>query len=125
MTDVTQLGSTIASLTLGEANELAKLLEEEYGLKPIQTPTVAIPLEDTAPTPEPDEFRVTIVAYAGNKKIPVIKAIRAETSLGLKEAKNATENLPFMFEQSYDKEGAEKVANMLKEAGAEVTIEGV
>ncbi len=115
----------ISNMTVLELSELVKELEEKFGVK-ASAPAMAVagmaqaPAE-AQPVEEQTEFSVVITGV-GDKKIQVIKEVRAITSLGLKEAKDAVESLPNTIKEGISKEEAEKVKKQLEEAGATVEI---
>jgi large subunit ribosomal protein L7/L12 len=115
----------ISNMTVLELSELVKELEEKFGVK-ASAPMMAMagPAAAAAEAPaqeEQTEFSVLLTS-AGEKKIQVIKEVRAITNLGLKEAKDAVENLPSTIKEAVSKEEAEKVKKQLEEAGATVEI---
>ena len=115
----------ISNMTVLELSELVKDLEDKFGVK-ASAPVMAVagmaqtPAEAQA-VEEQTEFSV-IITGVGDKKIQVIKEVRAITSLGLKEAKDAVEALPSTIKEGISKEEAEKVKKQLEEAGATVEI---
>lgn len=114
----------IASMTVLELSELVKELEEKFGVKasaPIMAMGMAPAAAEAPVKEEQTEFSV-IITGVGDKKIQVIKEVRAITSLGLKEAKDAVESLPNPIKEGVTKEEAEKVKKQLEEAGATVEI---
>ncbi|MEW6186298.1 MAG: 50S ribosomal protein L7/L12 [Thermodesulfobacteriota bacterium] len=116
----------IANMTVLELSELVKELEDKFGVK-ASAPVMAMagmPVGGAAEAQaveEQTEFSV-IITGVGDKKIQVIKEVRAITSLGLKEAKDAVESLPNTIKEGISKEEAEKVKKQLEEAGATVEI---
>ncbi|GIV61514.1 MAG: 50S ribosomal protein L7/L12 [Rhodothermaceae bacterium] len=125
MADIKALAEQLVNLTIKEANELAKLLEEEYGIKPAAAAVaVAGPAGGdgaAAAAEEKTEFDV-ILTGVGDKKINVIKEVRAITGLGLKEAKDVVEGVPSPIKEGVSKEEAEQIKAKLEEAGATVEI---
>jgi len=120
-----ELGEKIVSLTLKEAKELSDYLEEVHNIKPaaggavmMAAPAGAGAAEAAA---EKTEFDVVLEGF-GDKKIGVIKVVRAATSLGLKEAKDLVESAPAKVKEGISKEDAEKLKKELEEAGATVSI---
>jgi len=114
----------ISNMTVLELSGLVKELEEKFGVSAaIPAMAVAAPqaAQDAPAKEEQTEFNVVITA-SGDKKIQVIKEVRAITSLGLKEAKDAVENLPSVIKEGIPKEEAEKVKAQLESAGATVEI---
>ena len=104
-----------------EINELVKALEEAWGVSAAAAVAVAGPAAAAAPAEEKTEFDVVLKA-AGANKIAVIKEVRAITGLGLKDAKDMVEGAPKTVKEGATKEDAEKIAEQLKKAGAEVEI---
>ncbi|MCC5905492.1 MAG: 50S ribosomal protein L7/L12 [Balneolaceae bacterium] len=124
MADVKELAEQLVNLTIKEANELAKVLEEEYDIKPAAAAVaVAGPAAggDAGAEEEKDEFDV-ILKSAGAKKIAVIKEVRAITGLGLKEAKELVDGAPNAVKEAVSKDEAEELKNRLEEAGAEIEL---
>jgi len=119
------LGEKIVGLTLKEAKELSDYLEEVHGIKPAAGGAVmmAAPADGggAAAAVEKTEFDVVLESF-GEKKIGVIKVVRAATSLGLKEAKDLVESVPAKVKEGISKEDAEKLKKELEEAGATVSI---
>ncbi|SHL04865.1 50S ribosomal protein L7/L12 [Rhodothermus profundi] len=125
MADLKALAEQLVNLTIKEANELAKILEEEYGIKPAAA-AVAVAAgpaggDGAAQAEEKTEFDVILKAVGGNK-IAVIKEVRAITGLGLKEAKELVDSAPKAVKEGVSKEEAEQIKAKLEEAGAEVEI---
>ena len=122
-----ELGEKIVGLTLKEAKELSDYLEEVHGIKPAAGGAVmmAAPTGDgggaAAAAAEKTEFDVVLEGF-GDKKIGVIKVVRAATSLGLKEAKDLVEGVPAKIKEGISKEDAEKLKKELEEAGGTVSI---
>ncbi len=110
----------LSGKTVLEINELVKALEEAWGVSAAAAVAVAGPAA-AAPAEEKTEFDVILKA-AGANKIAVIKEIRAITGLGLKDAKDMVEGAPKTVKEGAAKEDAEKIAEQLKKAGAEVEI---
>ena len=124
MADLSKLVDQLSSLTVLEAAELAKLLEEKWGVSAAAAIAVAAPgggAAAAAPVEEKTEFNV-VLAAAGDKKIEVIKEVRALTGLGLKEAKDLVEGAPKNVKEGVSKEEAEKVKAQLEKAGAKVEL---
>ncbi|MFC1597746.1 50S ribosomal protein L7/L12 [Planctomycetota bacterium] len=120
-----EMGDKIVQLTLKEAMELKHYLEDEHGIEAatgggavMMAPTDAGPAD--APE-EQTEFDVVLESF-GEKKIGVIKVVRAATGLGLKEAKEAVEAIPSKIKEGISKEDAEKLKTELEDAGATVSI---
>jgi large subunit ribosomal protein L7/L12 len=124
MADLSKLVNDLSSLTVLEAAELAKLLEEKWGVSAAAAVAVAAPGAGgaaAAPVEEKTEFTV-VLASAGEKKIEVIKEVRALTGLGLKEAKDLVEGAPKNVKEGVSKDEAEKVKAQLEKAGAKVEL---
>ena len=124
MADLSKLVDQLSSLTVLEAAELAKLLEEKWGVSAAAAVQVAVPGGGgavAAPVEEKTEFTV-VLASAGEKKIEVIKEVRALTGLGLKEAKDLVEGAPKSVKESVSKDEAEKIKAQLEKAGAKVEL---
>src|SRR3978361_1958733 len=122
MADLQKIVDDLSSLTVLEAAELAKLLEEKWGVSAAAAVAVAGPAAAAAaPAEEKTEFTVVLTAI-GEKKIEVIKEVRALTGLGLKEAKDLVEGAPKPVKEGVTKDEAEKVKAQLEKAGAKVEI---
>ncbi|GGH25514.1 50S ribosomal protein L7/L12 [Alsobacter metallidurans] len=124
MADLSKLVDELSSLTVLEAAELAKLLEEKWGVSAAAAVAVAAPAGGGAAAPaaeEQTEFTV-VLAAAGDKKIEVIKEVRAITGLGLKEAKDLVEGAPKPVKEAVSKEEAAKLKEQLEKAGAKVEL---
>ena len=122
MADLQKIVDDLSSLTVLEAAELAKLLEEKWGVSAAAAVAVAGPAAAAAaPAEEKTEFTVMLLA-AGEKKIEVIKEVRAITGLGLKEAKDLVEGAPKPVKDSVNKDEAEKIKAQLEKAGAKVEL---
>jgi large subunit ribosomal protein L7/L12 len=109
MSNLTKLVDDLSALTVIEAAELSKMLEEKWGVSA------------AAPVVEQTEFNV-ILATVGDKKINVIKEVRAITGLGLKEAKDLVEGAPKPIKEGVNKDEAAKLKKQLEEAGATVEV---
>jgi large subunit ribosomal protein L7/L12 len=116
-----ELIQELSGKTILEINELVKALEEAWGVSAAAAVAVAGPAAGAAPVEEKTEFDVVLKA-AGANKIAVIKEIRAITGLGLKDAKDLVDGAPKTVKEGASKEDAEKIAEQLKKAGAEVEI---
>ncbi|MEO9886765.1 MAG: 50S ribosomal protein L7/L12 [Balneola sp.] len=123
MADVNKLAEELVNLTIKEANELAKVLEEEYDIKPAAAAVaVAGPAGGgDAAAEEQTEFDV-VLESAGAKKIAVIKEVRGITGLGLKEAKGLVDDAPNTIKEGVSKAEAEEIKAKLEEAGATVEL---
>ena len=122
MADLNKIIDELSSLTVVEAAELSKQLEEKWGV----TAAAAVAAAPTggaaaAPTEEKDEFTI-VLAAAGDKKINFIKEVRAVTSLGLKEAKDLVEGAPKEVKSGVKKQEAEEIKKKLEAAGAKVEL---
>jgi large subunit ribosomal protein L7/L12 len=126
MANLEKIVEDLSSLTILEAAELAKMLEEKWGVSAAAAVAVAAApaaggAAAAAPVEEKTEFTV-VLANAGDKKIEVIKEVRAITSLGLKEAKDLVEGAPKTVKEGVTKEEAEKIKAQLEKAGAKVEL---
>ena len=124
MADLTKIVDELSSLTVLEAAELAKLLEEKWGVSaaaPVAVAAAGGGGAAAAPVEEKTEFTV-VLATVGAQKINVIKEVRAITSLGLKEAKDLVEGAPKPVKEGVTKDEAEKIKKQLEAAGATVEL---
>jgi large subunit ribosomal protein L7/L12 len=124
MADLQKIVDDLSGLTVLEAAELAKLLEEKWGVTAAAAVAVAAApggAAAAAPAEEKTEFTV-VLAAAGDKKIEVIKEVRALTGLGLKEAKDLVEGAPKPVKEGVNKDEAEKVKATLEKVGAKVEL---
>jgi len=122
MADLQKIVDELSSLTVLEAAELAKLLEEKWGVSAAApVAMMAAAGAAAAPVEEKTEFNVILTA-AGAQKINVIKEVRAVTSLGLKEAKDLVEGAPKAVKEGVTKDEAEKIKKQLEAAGATVEL---
>ena len=122
MADLQKIVDTLSGLTVLEAAELAKMLEEKWGVSAAAPVAMMAAAGATAaPVEEKTEFNVILTA-AGAQKINVIKEVRAVTSLGLKEAKDLVEGAPKAVKEGVNKEEAEKIKKQLEAAGATVEL---
>ncbi|ASC04580.1 50S ribosomal protein L7/L12 [Acetobacter pasteurianus] len=123
MADLAKLVDELSALTVLEAAELSKLLEEKWGVSAAAPVAVAAaaPGAAAAPAEEKTEFTV-VLASAGDKKINVIKEIRGITGLGLKEAKDLVEGAPKTVKEGVSKDEADKIKKALEGAGATVEV---
>jgi len=123
MADLEKIAEDLSSLTVLEAAELTKLLEEKWGVSAAAA-AVAMPGAAAAgaeAVEEKTEFDV-VLAEIGDKKINVIKEVRAITGLGLKEAKDMVESAPKAVKEGVDKDEAEKIKKQLEDVGAKVEL---
>jgi len=128
MADIQKIAEEISSLTLLEARDLVKVLEEKFGIKAATSMAVAaMPASgvgvgtEAAPPEEKTEFDVILTGF-GDKKIQVIKVVRELTSLGLKEAKDLVEGVPKPVKEGIPKEEAATVKKKIEEAGGTVEV---
>ncbi len=123
MADLNKIIDELSKLTVVEAAELSKQLEEKWGVS--AAAAVAAPAAGAAaggePAEEKDEFTI-VLASAGDKKINVIKEVRAITTLGLKEAKDLVEGAPKEIKSGVNKKDAEEIKKKLEAAGAKVEL---
>ena len=124
MADLNKIVEDLSSLTVLEAAELSKLLEEKWGVSaaaPVAAAAAAPAAGGAAPAEEKTEFDV-VLAESGSNKIAVIKEVRTITALGLKEAKDLVEGAPKPLKQGVKKEDAEAMKKALEAAGAKVEL---
>jgi large subunit ribosomal protein L7/L12 len=125
MADLQKIVDELSTLTVLEAADLAKMLEEKWGVSAAAAVAVAAGPAGAgggaAPAEEKTEFTV-VLAAAGDKKIEVIKEVRALTGLGLKEAKDLVEGAPKPVKEAVNKEEADKIKATLEKAGAKVEL---
>ena len=124
MADVQKIAEDLSTLTVLEASELTKILEEKWGVSAAAPVAVAAPAGGApaeAAADEKTEFEIHLAA-SGDKKINVIKEVRTITGLGLKEAKDLVEGAPNKLKDGVNKEDAEKFKKQLEEAGATVEL---
>ena len=124
MADIAKIAEDLSSLTVLEASELAKMLEEKWGVSaaaPVAAAVAPAAGAGEAPAEQKDEFDV-ILAAIGEKKINVIKEVRAVTGLGLKEAKDLVDAAPKAVKEAVSKEDADKIKEQLEGAGATVEV---
>ena len=123
MANLEKIVEELSALTVLEAAELAKMLEEKWGVSAAAAVAVAAApgAAAAAPVEEKTEFTV-VLAAAGDKKIEVIKEVRAITGLGLKEAKDLVEGAPKTVKESATKEEADKIKAALEKVGAKVEL---
>ena len=122
MADLAKIVDDLSKLTILEAADLAKMLEEKWGVSAAAAVAVASGPSAAAPAAEVQtEFTVVLTA-AGDKKIEVIKEVRVITGLGLKEAKDLVEGAPKTVKEGVNKEEADKLKDKLEKAGAKVEL---
>jgi large subunit ribosomal protein L7/L12 len=126
MADLSKIVDELSSLTVLEAAELAKMLEEKWGVSaaaPVAVAAAAPAAGAAAPAAAEEQTEFTVIlATSGDKKINVIKEIRTITGLGLKEAKDLVEGAPKTVKEGVNKEEAAKIKKVLEEQGATVEI---
>ncbi len=123
MADLAKIADELSGLTVMEAAELSTMLEEKWGVSAAAPVAVAAAPDaaDAAAAEEQTEFSVVLASY-GEKKINVIKEVRAITTLGLKEAKDLVESAPSAVKEGIEKAEADKIKEQLEAAGATVEI---
>jgi len=125
MADINAIADTLSTLTVMEAASLAKLLEEKWGVTAAAPMAMAMPGAAAgaaaAPVEEQTEFDVILLS-AGDKKIQVIKEVRAVTGLGLKEAKDLVEGAPKPVKEGVSKDEAKKIKEQIEAAGGQVDV---
>lgn len=128
MADIQKIAEEISHLTLLEARDLVKILEEKFGIKAAQPMAMAaVPMAgvsagaEAAPAEEKTEFDVILTGF-GDKKIQVIKVVRELTGLGLKEAKDLVEGVPKPIKEGVSKEDAANIKKKIEEAGGTVEV---
>ena len=123
MADLTKLVDELSSLTVLEAAELAKMLEEKWGVSAAAAVAVAAgPAAGPAAAAEEQTEFTVVLASAGDKKIEVIKEVRGITGLGLKEAKDLVDGAPQPLKQGVSKDEADSIKKQIDEAGGKVEI---
>ena len=124
MADLAKIADDLSALSVLEAAELSKMLEEKWGVSaaaPLAVAAGGAAGGDVAEVEEQSEFTVILASY-GEKKINVIKEVRALTGLGLKEAKDLVESAPAPVKEGVDKNEAEAIKSKLEDAGATVEV---
>jgi len=124
MADLNAIADNLSGLTIIEASELVKMLEQKWGVSaaaPVAVAAAGGGAAAAAPAEEKTEFTV-VLAAAGDKKINVIKEVRAITGLGLKEAKDLVEAAPKEVKADVNKDEAAKIKKQLEDAGAKVEL---
>jgi len=121
MPDLNKIIEDLSSLTVAEAAELSKQLEEKWGVTPMAAAAPVAAAGGAAPAEDKDDFSIMLLS-AGDKKINVIKEVRAATSLGLKEAKDLVEGAPKEVKSGVPKKEAEEIKTKLEAAGAKVEL---
>jgi len=124
MADLNEIVDTLSGLTVMQAAELAKLLEEKWGVSaaaPVAVAAAAGPAAGAAPVEAKEDFDVILIGF-GDKKIQVIKEIRGITGLGLKEAKDLVEGVPKPIKEGVPKAEADDIKKKIEEAGGQVQV---
>ena len=121
MTDLNKIVDELSGLTVIEAAELSKMLEDKWGVSAAAPAAAAVAPVAEAEAEEQTEFDVILASY-GEKKIAVIKEVRSMTSLGLKEAKDLVEAAPKAIKEGVSKDEAEEIKKKLEDAGATVEL---
>ena len=121
MADLNKIIEDLSKLTVAEAADLSKQLEEKWGVTAAAAVAAPAAAAAAAPTEEKDEFTIMLTS-AGDKKINVIKEVRAVTALGLKEAKDLVEGAPKEVKSGVNKKEAEEIKAKLEAAGAKVEL---
>ncbi|MCX7606770.1 MAG: 50S ribosomal protein L7/L12 [Bacteroidia bacterium] len=126
MADLKALAETLVNLTVKEVNELASILENDYGIKPAAAAPVMVAAGPAAPAaeaqgPAKTEFDVILKA-PGERKLDVVKVVKNITGLGLKEAKELVDKAPQPIKEKISKEEAEQIRQQLAELGADVEV---
>ena len=126
MADLKVIAETLVNLTVKEVNELATILKEEYGIEPAAAAVaVAAPAAGGAAAAEAAEEKTSfdvVLKSAGAQKLQVVKAVKEQTGLGLKEAKDIVDAAPATVKEGVDKATAEALKKALEEVGAEVEL---
>jgi large subunit ribosomal protein L7/L12 len=124
MADLAKIVDDLSKLTVLEAAELSKLLEEKWGVSAAAPVAVAAAggAAAAAPVEEKTEFTVVLKEYPADKKVTVIKVVRELTGLGLKEAKDLVEGVPSTVKEGVNKADSENMKKKLEEAGAKVEV---
>lgn len=122
MADLEKLVDDLSNLTVLEAADLAKMLEEKWGVSAaVAAAPIMMAAEAAAPVEVKEDFDVVMTSF-GENKVNVIKAVRAITGLGLKEAKDMVEGVPSVVKEAAPKAEAESIKKQLEEAGAKVEL---
>ena len=122
MVDLAKIADNLSALSVMQAAELAKMLEEKWGVSAAAPVAVAAVASAAAPAEEAQSDFNVILASVGDKKIEVIKEVRAITGLGLKEAKDLVEAAPAPIKESVSKDEAAKIKEQLEKVGAKVEV---
>ena len=124
MADIKAIAETLVNLTVKEVNELATVLKEEYGIEPAAA-AVAVAAGPAAGAAEVAEEKTSfdvVLKAAGANKLQVVKAVKEQTGIGLKEAKDIVDAAPSTVKEGVDKATAEALKKALEEAGAEIEL---
>ncbi len=124
MADLKAFAEQLVNLTVKEVNELAQILKDEYGIEPAAA-AVAVaagPAADAAPAAEEKTSFDVVLKAAGAQKLQVVKTVKEQTGLGLKEAKDIVDAAPATVKEGLDKAAAEALKKALEEVGAEVEL---
>ena len=124
MADLKAFAEQLVNLTVKEVNELAQILKDEYGIEPAAA-AVAVaagPAVDAAPAAEEKTSFDVVLKAAGAQKLQVVKTVKEQTGLGLKEAKDIVDAAPATVKEGLDKASAEALKKALEEVGAEVEL---
>jgi large subunit ribosomal protein L7/L12 len=123
MADLKAFAEQLVNLTVKEVNELAQILKDEYGIEPAAAAVaVAAPAAADAPAAEEKTSFDVVLKSAGAQKLQVVKAVKEQTGLGLKEAKDIVDAAPSTVKEGVDKATAEALKKALEEVGAEVEL---
>ena len=123
MADLKAFAEQLVNLTVKEVNELAQILKDEYGIEPAAAAVaVAGPAAAAAPVEEEKTSFDVVLKSAGAAKLQVVKAVKEQTGLGLKEAKDLVDGAPSTIKEGLDKAAAEALKKALEDAGAEVEL---
>ncbi|MBP5477623.1 MAG: 50S ribosomal protein L7/L12 [Paludibacteraceae bacterium] len=124
MADVKAIAEQLVNLTVKEVNELAQVLKEEYGIEPAAAAVaVAAPVAAEAAAVEEKTSFDVLLKEAGAQKLQVVKAVKEQTGLGLKEAKDLVDAAPSKIKEGLDKAAAEALKKALEEVGAVVELQ--
>ena len=121
MADIKALAEALVNLTVKDVQELSQILKDEYGIEPAAAAVVAVAGPAAAAEAEQTEFDVILVS-AGAAKLGVVKAVKEQAGLGLKEAKELVDKAPVAIKEKVSKAEAEALKAALEEAGAEVEV---
>lgn len=122
MADLKAFAEQLVNLTVKEVNELATILKDEYGIEPAAAAAVAVAAGPAAAAVEEQTSFDVVLKSAGSAKLQVVKAVKENCGLGLKEAKDLVDAAPSVIKEGLSKEDAETLKKSLEEAGAEVEL---